>query len=188
MPSGPLETLEPHPPTRLRAAAGATIVVAALTLGLALALPTVRFKRLASEEEIYSILGGIQSLWQDRNFILAAIVFVFSVAYPIAKLLVLCALWLGWSANPRRKALLEWLMVLGKWSLLDVFIIALFVGAIQLGFLAEAESRAGIHVFFIAIVLSILATHLLHRIDRVRSRAWSAWPAQPCARRPSGCP
>lgn len=148
-----------------RALALAAILASAATLAVSLALPTVTFQKLASAEETYSIFGGIESLWEDGNWILAAIVFLFSVVFPIAKLIALQLVWLGRWSRAARLELVEWLELLGKWSMLDVFIVGTFVGAIRLGLLADASSRPGILVFGAAILMSILTTHFIGRIE-----------------------
>lgn len=136
------------------------ILASTATLVVSLTLPTVTFDTIGSEREIYSIYGGIESLWLDGNWILASIVFLFSMVFPVAKLLALGAIWFGWGRGGQRLGALHWLQLLGKWSMLDVFVIAVFVSAIQLG-IATATSRLGIQVFCLAILLSMLSTILM---------------------------
>ncbi len=160
-----------------RAALPALIVAsAALTLGLSYTLPTVTFRTITSKvPEVYSIWGGIVSLWRDGNVVLAPVVFLFSIVFPVAKLVLL-----GWVIATSRRGvargrweLVEWLRWLGKWSMLDVLIIALFVGSIRIG-LATASSLVGIHVFSAAIVLSMLASVALALRLRPASDSGSA--------------
>ncbi len=115
------------------------------------------FRALGSEEEIYSIFGGIRLLWVDGNPVLATIVFVFSMVFPAVKLLLLGVVWWRNDGTERSRSIVRRLQLLGKWSMLDVLLIGLFVGSIRLG-IATAESRVGIHVFTAAILLSMLAT------------------------------
>jgi paraquat-inducible protein A len=51
--------------------------------------------------------------------------------------------------------------LLGKWSLLDAFVISVLVGTVQLGILSEASAEPGIYLYLAAILLSLLATFLL---------------------------
>ena len=161
-----------------------TVIVSGALLAVALALPTVTFDTIISEVETYSIYGGIESFWTDGNYILASIVFLFSIVFPIAKLLALSAILLRRGTETARHATVEWLELLGKWSMLDVFIIAVFVGAIRLG-IAEATSRPGIYVFAAAIALSMFGTVLVGRWVSGRrprplheSPALRSWPAR----------
>ena len=61
-------TARPRP--LLRAAAGLAVLISAATLVASYSLPTVEFKQVLSEVEIYSIYGGIEMLWLDGNPIL----------------------------------------------------------------------------------------------------------------------
>jgi paraquat-inducible protein A len=147
----------PPSPTR-SPLVGLAIVVAAATLAYSYSLPTVTFERLMSDPETYSIYGGIESLWEDGNWVLASLVFFFSIVFPIVKVLALGYLWLGRGGPAQRAGLVVWLRLLGKWSMLDVFVIGAFVGSIHLGVIAQGTSRAGIYVFGAAIAMSMLTT------------------------------
>ena len=167
-----------------RVPAAAAVAVSAVALAVSLALPTVTFDTIVSAEETYSIYGGIESFWNDGNYILATIVFLFSIVFPVAKLLALGAILLRRGTPASRHAAVEWLRLLGKWSMLDVFVISVFVGAIRLG-IADATSRPGIYVFFAAIALSMISTVLVGRwqaggrtSDLRETPALRSWPAR----------
>lgn len=159
---------DPTPrPLRAVAVPAALTAAGAVTLGVSYTLPTVTFRTLTSKApEVYSIWGGIVSLWRDGNVVLAPVVFLFSIAFPVVKLCLLA--WVLATGTRRRsdpRRLLAALRTLGKWSMLDVWIVGLFVGAIRIG-LATASSLPGIHTFAAAIVLSMLAAISLERAWR----------------------
>lgn len=144
-------------------------MVSAGLLAVSYSLPTVEFEKLLSEIEIYSIYGGIEMLWVDGNPILASIVFIFSMIFPIGKLLALAVLWTRHRRKPVSHGSVMWIELLGKWSMLDVFIIGAFVGAIRLEFaagftLAKGTSQPGIVVFGAAVFLSLLSTLIVGRM------------------------
>jgi len=131
---------------------------------LALSLPTVFFKPLNGLDEVYSIYGGVVSLWRDGSPISAGIVFAFSILFPSGKLLFLGWLGVRGDCGPLAKRVLRVLVVVGKWSFVDVFIIALFVGSFLPSALARSSSRPGIHLFALAILLSMAAARLVSRV------------------------
>jgi len=143
----------------------ALLVAAATALAVGLSLPVVYMRRGLSKET-YSVLTGIVDLAHGGNVLLAGIVFVFSVVFPIAKLAALFVLLFGPLERPRLAGILRSLSPLGRWSMLDVFVIAILVGSIRLGILSESEPRGGIYVFGAAIVLSMVATMALERLAR----------------------
>ena len=58
----------------------------------------------------------------------------------------------------------------GKWSMLDVFVVALLVVAVKLGAVASVETHYGLYAFGIAVLLTIVITsrviYLAGRIER----------------------
>ncbi|MEM7519179.1 MAG: paraquat-inducible protein A, partial [Planctomycetota bacterium] len=70
-------------------------------------------------------------------------------------------------ASGERRRELERLELLGRWSMLDVFVITILVGAAQLGILSGFEARYGILIFGAAVLLSMAATFVAtHRAAR----------------------
>jgi paraquat-inducible protein A len=110
-----------------------------------------------------TIMSGIISLWDDGMWAISAIVFVASILIPLLKLLGLGALLLaarrGHTKSSRRLTRLYAVLdFIGRWSMLDVFLVAFLAGAVQFGALATIEPRSGIVAFAAAVVLTVLAT------------------------------
>jgi paraquat-inducible protein A len=63
---------------------------------------------------------------------------------------------------------------IGRWSMLDVFLVAFLSGAVRFGRLALVEPRGGIVAFAAAVVFTMLATHAFdpHLL-------WSESPSSP---------
>ena len=58
---------------------------------------------------------------------------------------------------------LRFLAQLGKWSMLDVFIVALIVTAAKLGALAEAEVQYGLYLLLVSTLLNLCISVFLER-------------------------
>lgn len=85
-----------------------------------------------------TILGGVVTLWQMGSYPIALVILIASVLVPIGKLLMLS--WLCWQAsrprprNPQQSARLYRLTeFIGRWSMIDVFVVAILVALIKLG-------------------------------------------------------
>jgi paraquat-inducible protein A len=110
-----------------------------------------------------TIMSGIIGLWDDGMWGIAAIVFIASILIPLLKLVGL-----GWLVFAARRGgtrdsraltrLYAALDFIGRWSMLDVFLVAFLAGAVQFGSLATIEPRSGIVAFAAAVVLTVLAT------------------------------
>ena len=129
-----------------------------------LTLPLLEVEKLVFWEQRYSVATGVFGLWSDGEWLLAAVVFFFSVVFPIAKLLLLTCIWFAPADRAHRARLLELLARLGKWSMLDVFIVAILVVATKLGSVASVEALPGVYLFAGAILGSMVATELVRRI------------------------
>ncbi|MGH9679453.1 MAG: paraquat-inducible protein A [Candidatus Acidiferrales bacterium] len=112
----------------------------------------------------YSVLRGIISLTDEKQYFLAGVVFVFSMIFPILKLTALGCLWLVPLRETERTKALHWLSVLGKWSMMDVFAVAVLVVAVKLGPLAKVRAESGVYFFCLAILLSMIATIYVERL------------------------
>jgi paraquat-inducible protein A len=150
---------------RHRLVAPALLVASAALLFLGLTLPLIDVEKFLWENE-YSVATGVFGLWEDGEYVLAAVVFFFSVVFPIAKLSLLSWIWLGRVDPKQRDSTLRWLAALGKWSMLDVFIVAILVVAAKLGPMADVSARSGVFYFGAAIVTSMLATEQVIRLAR----------------------
>jgi paraquat-inducible protein A len=111
-----------------------------------------------------TIFSGTVELWRQDLWVLAVIVFVASIVIPVLKLVGLA--WLlynarrGTTRNARRLThLYGALDFIGRWSMLDVFLVAFLSGVVRFGAFSTVEPRSGIVAFAIAVVLTVLATH-----------------------------
>jgi paraquat-inducible protein A len=144
----------------------ALLVLATGLLAVGLCLPLLHVEKMLFWENRFSVVTGVFGLAEDGQWVLAAVVFFWSVLFPIAKLALLYWLWFGRPDRQRRARVLEWLDVLGKWSMLDVLIVAVLVVAVKLGPLAEVRVEPGLYVFGAAIVASMIAGARIEKLAR----------------------
>lgn len=94
--------------------------------------------RFLGQDEPSTILGGVILLWEMGSYPIAAVIFVASVAVPMAKMLVLA--WLNYSVqhqhsrfSKERVKLYRLAEFVGRWSMVDVYVVIILVTLIQLG-------------------------------------------------------
>lgn len=143
--------------------ASALAVAAAIMLIPANVLPVLT-TRTSGETRTDTIFSGTVELWRQGLYAIAAIVFVASILIPILKLIGLA--WLLWQArrpaprNPRRLThLYSSLDFIGRWSMLDVFLVGFLAGVVRFGAFSTVEPGNGIIAFALAVILTVLATH-----------------------------
>ncbi len=153
MESESLRTLHPH-----RWDVPALAIASLIALGFGVSTPIVTTDELLSSPSSYSALAGVKELLHAGHMPLALLILVFSILFPAAKLALLLVLWFIPMQRSRRSRLLTWLESLGKWSMLDVFVVVILAGLLQLGILAHTSPRFGVFIFGGAILLSMVAT------------------------------
>ncbi len=143
----------------------AEILISTGLLFIGLSLPLMYAKQMFWDNT-YSVWTGVVALWHQNEILLATVLFFFSIVFPLVKLSGLAVIWFGRLPEGRRALLLHWLGLLGKWSMLDVFIVAIMIVLVKLGPLAKVEPRSGVYIFAAAITCSMLTTMHVERLAR----------------------
>jgi paraquat-inducible protein A len=110
-----------------------------------------------------TIISGVVYLWGSGSWAIALIVFVASVAVPLLKLFSLTLLVVSvqrhWRWDPlQRTRLYRLLETIGRWSMLDIYVVTVLVALVQVPSLAAIAPGSGVLAFAAVVVLSMLAT------------------------------
>ncbi len=139
----------------------------ALILGAAICylpaniLPIMISSQLGRVEED-TIISGVILLYNTGSAALAAIVLIASVIIPMAKLIALSYLLItvqrgSIKKNRDRAKLYRLVEIVGRWSMLDVFVATFIVALIQLQPLMAIMPGMGVMFFGAVVVLTMLA-------------------------------
>lgn len=120
-------------------------------------LAEARLLPLFGGEEV-SILSGLAALWGEETG-LALLVALFALVLPYAKTLALAAIHLG-RLPARALPLVEFV---GKFSMAEVFLVALYIVVAQGAGFVTVESRWGLWLFAACALASLLLSHLTAR-------------------------
>ena len=110
-----------------------------------------------------TIFSGIVYLWKDGSYPLALIVFIASIVVPVTKLLLLSLLLISLQRGEtrwpmRRLKAYRVLEAIGRWSMLDIFVVTMLAALVQVESLAELRPGPGAMAFGAVVVLTMLAT------------------------------
>jgi len=110
------------------------------------------------------LLGIIKSLFEEGSFFLGVIIFLFSVVFPMLKI-VLCAIALISSQKRDAKdKIIKALGYVSKWSMADVFIVAVIIVMFKAkGFNFKFTAESGLYFYAFSAILSSLAILLIMR-------------------------
>ena len=98
----------------------------------------IMYTEFFGQETPNTIIGGVISLWESGSYPVAIIILIASVVVPVAKIVILA--WLNFSVQ-REKTTSKQLRIryyriteaIGRWSMIDVFVVAVLVSLIQMG-------------------------------------------------------
>ena len=126
--------------------------------------PLMTIEKLLFWESKYSIISGIKNLLKNGNYFIGIVLLVFSVIFPFLKLFTLGFVWFGKIGSDVRKISLHWLEFLGKWSMLDVLIVAVIIFISRSGWMSKATPQIGLYLFSVAIFLSMIVTYMIKSV------------------------
>ncbi|MBP5980118.1 MAG: paraquat-inducible protein A [Halomonas sp.] len=109
-----------------------------------------------------TIIGGVVQLMQMGSWPVAAVIFIASVIVPVGKLLALSWLCIAVQRSGRpntisRTKLYRITEFIGRWSMVDVFVVAILVALIRAGSLMSINPGPAALAFASVVVLTMLA-------------------------------
>ncbi|NNA69509.1 paraquat-inducible protein A [Pseudomonas gessardii] len=109
-----------------------------------------------------TIMAGVIELVQHGMFPIAAVVFVASILVPTFKLVGIALLLFSVQRHQplsarQRIIMYRFIEFIGRWSMLDIFVIAILVAVVNFGRLASIEANLGAVAFASVVILTMLA-------------------------------
>jgi paraquat-inducible protein A len=139
----------------------ALLIAAAMFYIPANVFPIMRTQSISSRDD-NTILSGIMELWRAGSPGLAAIVFTASIIVPMLKFIIMGFLLVtvqrssGMVARQRAR-LYRFVELVGYWSMLDVFVVAILSALVHFKILSRVEPLPGVVYFGIVVVLTMLS-------------------------------
>ena len=117
-------------------------------------------QQIVLKQDSKGVLDTIKTLFGANQFFVALLLLVFSVVTPLLKTVLT---FLVISGRDRTGRLAKLVKTVGKWSMADVFVVALLLAIFSLGSDGLTDARLGIGLYFFAayVLLSLMATQLI---------------------------
>jgi paraquat-inducible protein A len=133
-------------------------MVAYLPANLFPVMTVVSFGKAQSD----TIMSGVMYLFLHGDWPLALIVFVASVLVPLLKMLALVYLLISVQRRShlrkrQRTRLYRVVELVGRWSMVDIFVVALLAALVNVGAIATIEPGVGAIAFTAVVILTMLA-------------------------------
>lgn len=127
-------------------------------------LPVMYTRSIGGGAEGDTIMSGVILFWNTGSPALAVIIFVASIAVPVSKLVALS--WLNLTAQLRsrtapmaRTRAYRMVEFIGRWSMLDIFVVALTVSLVRFDALATITAGPGAIAFGCVVIVTMVASH-----------------------------
>ena len=111
-----------------------------------------------------TIMAGVILLWSDGSYPVALVIFIASIMVPTLKMLAIG--WLCWEArgkegnhhdSERMHKIYEVVEFVGRWSMIDVFVIAILSALVRMGKLMSIYPAVGALLFALVVILTMFA-------------------------------
>ena len=138
------------------------LVLAALVLYLPANLLPITVTTAIGTRQADTILSGVIYFMQTGSWEIASVIFIASVFVPFAKLIILVLLLVSvrfrWRWRPRDRTVLYRLTELvGRWSMVDIYVVTILVALVRLGAVATIEAGPAAVYFAAVVVLTMFA-------------------------------
>lgn len=109
-----------------------------------------------------TILAGVILLWSEGSYPVALVIFIASILVPTLKMIAIA--WLCWDAkghgkrdSERMHLIYEIVEFVGRWSMIDVFVIAVLSALVRMGALMSIYPAIGAVMFALVVIITMFA-------------------------------
>ncbi|MBG0667895.1 membrane integrity-associated transporter subunit PqiA [Enterobacter roggenkampii] len=109
-----------------------------------------------------TILAGVILLWGEGSYPVAGVIFIASIMVPTLKMIAIA--WLCWDAkghgkrdSERMHLIYEVVEFVGRWSMIDVFVIAVLSALVRMGGLMSIYPAMGALMFALVVIMTMFA-------------------------------
>jgi paraquat-inducible protein A len=150
-----------------RVAVPALLAVSFVLFGLGIFFPFFHVTKFWVFQDAISVVSGLITLFQAHEYFLFGILTLFTLIFPCVKLGLLAIVWTERRHDLARvRRLHEWVEHLGKWSMLDVFVVAILVVAMKSANVADLRIGFGLYLFTFSVIATQLTSSWISRLLR----------------------
>ena len=113
---------------------------------------------LPLDYEVYSLFGAVGLMWSYKLYIIAVLIIGFSIIFPFVKLSYLFLICFVVKEPKRRFRMISVIEALGKWSMLDIFIVCIILILTNDQYFVSSIPQIGVYYFLLAILISMISS------------------------------
>ena len=161
-----------HIPSRLMSRAGIRgwliplgLILVLFSNVVALFLPFLDIEVVLKGSSEYKLPESVKLMWETGLYWVAILIVCFSIIFPLAKTIFLLITWFLKLRPDRRKGFIRLLETLGKWSMLDVFVVILLMVLSNEQLFLSTTPRIGLTFFIFAIIGNMIMSRIVATVD-----------------------
>ena len=140
----------------------AALVLAAVILYIPANVMPITVTSFLGAEQADTIMSGVLFFMFSGSWHIALVIFIASILIPLTKLLILIYLLISvrWNVRLSRKArtkLYRFTEAVGRWSMVDVYVVTVLVALVQLDPFAAIKAGPGVVYFAAVVVITMFA-------------------------------
>lgn len=141
-----------------------SLTISAILLYIpAMVYPIMEVTKMGVQVES-TILQGVASFLEMQNYFIASVIFTASVVIPLIKLVGLLFIFLSLKINVsvenKNKILMfRFIEAIGKWSMIDIYVVALLASIIQLDEVFNIKGGIAATSFCLMVILTMIAAN-----------------------------
>lgn len=141
-----------------------------LVTGLIFYIPANMFplltNRIFGSDEGHTIIEGVVLFFKKGDYLVATVIMAASLLIPISKFLIIVFLALSiqyrWELSEHaRLVLYELVEFIGRWSMIDVFVVALLAALIRLGAIISILPGPGSVCFALSVIFTMISAQCI---------------------------
>ena len=135
------------------------LALAFLLFGTGIFFPFFTVTKFWLFHDAVSVFGGIVTLFREGEYFLFAVLTLFTLVFPCVKLGLLTVIWLEREHDLARvRRLHRWVEGWGRWSMLDVFVVAILIVTMKAAGLAQIQIGPGLYLFTFSVIATQFAS------------------------------
>lgn len=138
------------------------LLVTSIMLYLPANILPIMITNLLGDEMPSTIMAGVILLWGEGSYPVALVIFIASIMVPTLKMIAIA--WLCWDAkghgkrdSERMHLIYEVVEFVGRWSMIDVFVIAVLSALVRIGGLMSIYPAIGALMFALVVIMTMFA-------------------------------
>lgn len=143
----------------------ALLALALLLFGLGIFFPFFHVQKFWVFDDAVSVVGGIYTLLEEGEYFLFGVLTLFTLVFPVVKLVLLTLIWTEREHDLKRMRRMHHRVAqVGKWSMLDVFVVAILIVVMKSAGVAQIQVGSGVYLFTFSVVATQTASSWIDRL------------------------